>query len=543
MIKIDPMLVRPLNDEEVAELQLQQDTLQAKNERKLALQKEEQEKGQPIEHQKTLEELSLKLAQVPKVNKFQVPNDELQEPRSELSAEDQLIEELIMDVIDEFENETAGGNTGVMTSNSSPFAVAADGDHAATTGNPQENDGNKSEESEQPKVLSEDQIELQFLYKRSREVKKNNKPEMLEKIGTDFQLATSWNASNLIDQAVDGLAKNVVKQALTLFANYAVAELYPTSVPKIPTLSTFRMLVNARTRQTRDHLMERKRESLKERGEDFAKLQQMLQDVDAEMLDEESVVSLAEEVERMYEKILTKRGINPKKKPLKDEFADDPFFHILPPVMRAIADTTVYRTYSKVFREIGCKPKDYNARKKEMEERKKAYLEAKKEKTNTGSMSRTFSSTDKLTMNSQQLSNSFDFSQTSNSFNTANSVQHNRSTSSSVGGGVSTLSSKVDKGTRSTYSMWNAGVDLKTNSTSFGGKKSLKTRPMANTFSGAGGPGSVQSGGHGRGLNNTFDGDFRSVQVLVMARRGYFYLVTRGHLHCIFFCIRKSTCP
>ncbi len=114
-----------------------------------------------------------------------------------------------------------------------------------------------------------------------------------------------------------------------------MAELYPTSVPKIPTLSTFRMLVNARTRETRDHLMERKRESLKERGEDFAKLQQMLQDIDAEMLDEESVVSLAEEVERMYEKILTKRGINPKKKPLKDEFADDPFFHILPPVMRA----------------------------------------------------------------------------------------------------------------------------------------------------------------------------------------------------------------
>eukprot|EP00392_Amoebophrya_sp_AT5.2_P000123 g123.t1 len=292
----------------------------------------------------------------------------------------------------------------------------------------------------------QEDLELQWMYKRSREIWRKNKPEHLAKIGTDFQLATNYHASEVLDAAVAEVAKKAVTEALTLFANFAIADLHQPRV-KIAPQERLRQIVNARTRATRDRIADRRRESLKETGEDFVKLKEKLEKVDAEALDEEDATKLCSEVDRMYTQIMIKRGQPLHKKSKAEEFADDPFFHILPPVMRAIADTTVYRTYSRVFREIGCKPKDYRERKKELEERQKAFADAKQK-----------------SMSSRSTSQVLDHSQSLRSTSTMSAAQREK-----------------EKATRSTYSMWNAGVNQHSQSGQLAGggagKHKNRTRP------------------------------------------------------------------
>ena len=49
--------------------------------------------------------------------------------------------------------------------------------------------------------------------------------------------------------------------------------------------------------------------------------------------------------------------------------ANDPFFVMLPPSVKTVADSTVYKTYSGVFQELGKKGDNYWERYNEIEVR------------------------------------------------------------------------------------------------------------------------------------------------------------------------------
>ena len=48
------------------------------------------------------------------------------------------------------------------------------------------------------------------------------------------------------------------------------------------------------------------------------------------------------------------RRIEEKKRASGEDYHEtDPFFHLMPPVLQAIADTSVYKTYANVFKDVG----------------------------------------------------------------------------------------------------------------------------------------------------------------------------------------------